>query len=90
MSTMSMHLTKTGRVPAPTVDRWLRWYQRNQRIASDEAELSQYPNDRGLKAANERLKQQRDGWAIPDGFSSWEDLQAKLVETGQFHPMGER
>jgi hypothetical protein len=73
-----MALTKSGRVPANTLDRWLRWRWPKERIASAEKELAQYPHDRALKREIERLKRRKDCWHVPDGFSSWEALEAKL------------
>jgi hypothetical protein len=84
---MTDRLTKTGRVPASTVDKWLRYHNREQRIEGNERELRAYPNDRGLKIANDKLKRQRDGWKVPEGWSSWKEIEKHMIATGQFTPL---
>lgn len=81
-----MILTKDGKVPAATIDRWLRWYNRCERIASNEDYLRHH-DDSLVAQANERLKRERDRWKVPEGFSSWEAIESKLIETGQTSPM---
>jgi hypothetical protein len=80
-------LTKAGLVPARALDKWLRWEGCVWLLNADQRASTESPNDAALKREIERRHRQIDRMKLPDGFSSWEALEARLIETGQFRPM---
>ena len=76
-------LTKSEHVPAKTIDKWLRWEAGTWILNSDLRALHDWPDDKVLMQNIVRSRRRLSHMKLPAGFSTWEELQATLVETGQ-------
>lgn len=74
-------------MPTPIADRWLLWRNRGNRIDDLRRDLVARPNDRGLRAELRKLEASRARLKVPPGWSSFDAIEAKLIETGQFNPL---